>query len=115
MNRQEYNVLTSQLLDKAKAIADAKRPGYTIGSEDVLANFKRVAQASGMSTGQCNLVYLLKHLDSIKAFILNPDLPQAEPIEERYADLINYVLLNFCIMVEEREQDTRKVEVDEDE
>lgn len=120
MKESEYNLVTRRLLDKAKHIADAKRPGYTIGSEDVLANFKRVGEASGMSTAQCNLVYLLKHLDSIKAYILNPDLHQAEPILERYADLINYVLLNFCIIVEDRDLldemlGRTPVEVDQDE
>ena len=102
MKQAEYNLITQDLLNTAQGIADAKRPAYTVGSSDVLANFKRVAGHSGMSVGQCNLVYLLKHLDSIRAFVLNEDLPQDEPIKTRYADLINYVLLNYCIMVEER-------------
>lgn len=103
MKQSEYNVITNDLLASAKKIADAKRPAYTVGSEDVLANFKRVAESAEMPVGKCNLVYLLKHLDSVKSWIVNPDLHQVEPMKERYADLINYVLLNYCIMVEERD------------
>lgn len=103
MNIAEYKTIKRILRAKADHIEDSKRPAYTIGSDDVLANFKRVAESSGMTPAQCCLVYMLKHVDSVSSYITNPDIPQAEGIMGRFADLHNYVCLCLALLVEEND------------
>lgn len=100
MQREQYDRATIGLLELAKRIADSKRPAYTVGSEDVLANFKRIGDRTGMDPLQVLDVYLLKHLDSITAYS-NKSIDQSEPIAERFADAINYLLLKFSLLVEQ--------------
>ena len=102
MNLKTYTDISTHLLEKAAAIETAKRPSYTIGSEDVLANFKRIAERTGQKPGQILATYMLKHIDSITAALCNPDIPQAEEIEGRFADGINYLKLGYALL---REQD----------
>jgi len=102
MKLEYYEGLSATLLDAAAEIERAKRPSYTIGSEDVLANFKRVAERVGVTPGQALAVYMLKHVDAVTAALTNPAIPQAEEITGRFADLLNYTKLGYAL-VKERE------------
>lgn len=103
MQASKYNHVTTGLLATAKRIADAKRPAYTIGSDDVLANFKRIGDRCQMPPEKVLDIYLLKHLDSITAYS-DGEISQSEPIEERFADAINYLLLKYALLVERKEE-----------
>lgn len=100
MTQAEYDVVTNELMALARSIEDGKRPGYTIGSRDVLANFKRGAERAGVNVGQAWTVLFLKHIDAIVAVMTQPDLPQAEAPPGRFADAINYLRLGFAILNE---------------
>jgi len=102
MNAIEYDECSERLLDKADDIASAKRPGYTIGHDDVLKNFKRVAERLNITPLQAWGVYALKHFDAITTYARDPAIPQAEAIEGRFCDAINYLLLGFALHVEQR-------------
>jgi hypothetical protein len=52
VTQAEYDKVAGDLMALALSIEDGKRPGYTVGSEDVLANFKRAAERAGVSVGQ---------------------------------------------------------------
>jgi len=103
MKLNRYDELSAGLLAEAHEIEKSKRPSYTIGSEDVLANFKRVAERTGQTPGQALATYWLKHVDSITAALCHPELPQAEAIEGRFADCINYLKLGYALVVEAEE------------
>lgn len=103
MNTRDYDRVADELMEVARAIETSKRPGYTIGSEDVLANFKRVAERSGITTEQAWAVYFLKHIDAITSIMTRPDLPMAEAAEGRFADAINYLRLGWAILQEPKE------------
>jgi len=103
MTHEEYEAVAGGLISHAQEIEDAKRPSYTLGSEDVLANFKRVGERTGLTPGQVLSVYLLKHVDSITAALCRPDLPQAEAVKGRFADGLNYLKLGFALWSEEEE------------
>jgi hypothetical protein len=100
MTSSEYEQVAQALLDAAKAIEDSKRPGYTIGSADVLANFKSVAARAGLTPGQAWTVYFLKHIDAITAIMCKPELPVSEAPEGRFADAVNYLKLGWAILQE---------------
>ena len=103
MQASEYEQLTTELLAVAKSIADRKRPAYTVGSPDVLANFKRIGDRTKLSPAKVLDIYFLKHIDSITAFS-DGDIPQDEPIMERFADAINYLLLKFALLMEQQNE-----------
>jgi hypothetical protein len=100
MTLETYTKLADALLAEAQAIETAKRPAYTQGSVDVLANFRRIAERTGLTPGQVLTVYLLKHLDSITAALCQPTLPQAETVVSRFADAVNYLKLGFALLEE---------------
>ena len=109
----DYDIVAQSLLDEAKRIETSKRPGYTIGDADVLANFKRVADRVRVQcpcgcghvfpipAGAALCVYLLKHADAIVAILSQPTLPVSEAPLGRFADLVNYAKLGFALHSEE--------------
>jgi hypothetical protein len=84
----------------ALSIEDFKRPGYTIGSQDVLANFKRAGERADITTEQAWVVLFQKHIDAIISIMAKPDLPRAEAAPGRFADAINYLRLGFALLRE---------------
>ena len=100
MQREQYDRATTALLSLAKQVADRKRPAYTVGSSDVLANFKRIGDRTGLTPLAVLDVYFLKHIDSITAYS-DENIDQSEPIAQRFADAINYLLLKFALLVEQ--------------
>ena len=100
MNVTDYDRVADGLLALAREIETSKRPGYTVGSVDVLANFKRVAERAGITTEQAWTVYFLKHIDAILSIMTQPDLPVSEAPPGRFADAINYLRLGYAILAE---------------
>jgi hypothetical protein len=100
MNIAEYDAVAEDLMTLARSIETAKRPGYTVGSVDVLANFKRVSERAGITVEQAWAVYFLKHIDAIVSIMTKPDLPVSEEPPGRFADAINYLKLGFAILRE---------------
>lgn len=110
MQRDEYNRITTDLLALAKGIADSKRPAYTVGSHDVLANFKRIGERTNLGPLKAIDVYMLKHIDSVTAYS-DGDIDQSEPMEERFADAINYLLLKYALLVEQLGETNKPMEM----
>ena len=97
-----YEDSVCELLDLAQRIEQAKRPGYTQDSNNVLSNFKNAAEMNGITSMQAWGTYFYKHVAAILSYAKNPDIPQAEPFDSRFADAINYLKLGFH-MIKERE------------
>lgn len=100
MNAADYQTLSAALLREAADIQEAKQSGYIMGSGDVLANFKRAAEAANIEPGQAFVVFMRKHFDAICAILARPELPVSEAPIGRFADLINYCLLGYALLVE---------------
>ena len=104
MNQEQYDLVTQQLASIAREIEEKKRPGYTTGTEDVLSNFKRIAEQTGTIPEKIAMIYMLKHLDSIRT-LLNDleseiDNDDPEPWYGRIADIFNYVRLLYALLRE---------------
>ena len=102
---QDYERVADALLVEAKNIENAKRPGYTIGDADVLANFKRVASRTDMTAKQVWAVYFLKHVDAVTSIMCKPNLPVSEEPLGRFADCINYLRLGYALLSEKLPDD----------
>lgn len=66
---------------------------YTVSDEDKFKNFKSIADRMKMSPEQIALIYLLKHMDSIRNYVLHGKESSDEPIMGRIMDARNYLLL----------------------
>ena len=104
MNLAMYDALCEALMEQAKSVEDAKRPGYTTGTDDVLSNFKRVGEQTGIMPEKVLMIYMLKHLDSIRTLLNNIEKGETtqdpEPWQGRMHDIINYVKLLYALMAE---------------
>ncbi len=102
MNKKEYKETREYILNKAQDIMDAKQPEYTNKSIDVLNNFKTTAESIGIKPMEVWAVFFNKHIQAILTHAGNPNMKQAEPIDSRYADAINYLFLGFSLLVDEQ-------------
>lgn len=101
MTQEEFiRVIKDDLYDAAAQIRSAKQPEYTMESVDILNNFKQSAKRAGVSPMQVWSIFFDKQLTSIQSHIKNPNLVQAEPLDSRWADLYNYLLLGFALYKE---------------
>jgi len=105
MNQQQFKELKEELLKECQSIMDAKQPEYTNKNTDVLYNFKSTAKHIGIKPAEVWAVFFHKHIQAILSHANNPDMPQAEPIESRYADAINYLLLGYALMNDRPKKD----------
>lgn len=81
------------MLDKGKE--------YTVSDDDKFKNFKSIGERINLSAEMVALVYLLKHMDSIRNYVLNGTESSSEPIRGRIQDARNYLLL-LGGLIEER-------------
>ena len=81
MQKEENRIM----LDKGKE--------YTVSDDDKFKNFKSIAERINITSEQVALTYLLKHMDSIRKFVLTGKESSSEPIMGRIQDARNYLLL----------------------
>lgn len=102
MTQKEFIETKKYILEKALDIMDAKQPEYTNKSIDVLHNFKSTAESIGITPMEVWAVFFNKHIQAILSHAGDPHMHQAEPIDSRYADAINYLFLGFAMLVEDQ-------------
>ena len=68
---------------------------YTVSDEDKLKNFKSIADRLDVATPIVAMVFLLKHMDSIRNYILNGVEASDEPISGRIRDARGRIM-NIC-------------------
>jgi hypothetical protein len=100
MKKNIYKALSKQLTQAAEDIMKKKQPEYTNKNEDVLYNFKSTAKSLDLSPMEVWAVFFHKHVQAIMSHAHNPEMHEAEPIESRYADAINYLHLGYSLMKE---------------
>lgn len=105
MKVDKYLELRRDLLKEAEEITIAKGKDYTQGDSDMLKNFKYVAERVNMKPEQVLGIYMMKHQDSISAFIKHGTL-ESEPLKYRIIDNINYLLLLYTMYVENSEPES---------
>lgn len=101
MDLKTFEKVERWLLGEAKRISNLKRPDYTIGSQDVLANFKRVSESTHTTSLVVSAIYGKKHEDALMNALANPQQKASEPIIGRFADRLNYLVLQLALLVDE--------------
>lgn len=98
MTKNKYKRLRSDLLELSESIMNDKQPEYTNNNADILNNFKTTAEALKITPIEVWAVFFHKHTQSIMTHAQNSKTKMSEPIESRYADLINYLTLGLAII-----------------
>lgn len=96
MKREHLLNLVALAHTRQISLLEGKGQEYS-GPDDALANFKRLGASLALRPETVLLVYATKHWDSITSYVRNLSAETApvlsEPIEERLADLCNYMML----------------------
>lgn len=108
MNANERRTIIEAAHQRELDLIDTKGREYTGGAEtgndlDTLANFKRVAERTGLTPLQVWSVYFLKHVDAICTHIGDPTRQVSEPISGRIDDARTYLGLLECLITESAE------------
>ena len=102
MTQKEFNRLSKALTYKANEIMKGKGPEYTDSSNDVLDNFISTGKRLGISPLKVWGVFMDKQCSSVFAHINNCGLKESEPIDSRFADIINYCHLGMALFKERK-------------
>jgi hypothetical protein len=100
---EEYNRIITDTLTEMKKLGDLKGGEYA-GDTDRLANFRRNGLNMGLPMETIWGVYAAKHWDAIMQYIQDLNTgktrPRLESIEGRVDDLLVYLILFKCMLVE---------------
>jgi hypothetical protein len=80
-----------EMLKLCADIRNKKGRDYTLGSRDPLHNFDAAAAFLSLTPEQVLSVYLYKHMAAVFSYVKGKT--ESEPIAQRIADVINYMLL----------------------
>ena len=102
MTKKEFNILSKALTYKASEIMKGKGPEYTDSSDDVLDNFKSTGDRLNISALKVWGIFMDKQCSSIFSHVNNCGLKESEPIDSRFADIINYCHLGMALFQERK-------------
>lgn len=102
MNSKELAVWLSRTFDEVSAMRSAGQKEYARDDDNAFANFERTASHLGLSREEVLLVFAMKHLDGITAYVQGHK-SQREDVRGRITDLITYMCL-LRAMIEESEE-----------
>lgn len=112
MKKSQFRSLIVIVANKLLSLTASKGEEYA-RSDDQLANFKRQGVDNDFPPEGILMIYLNKHLDSIKKFVRDlrtkevGQIQESEPIEGRIDDAILYLVLLRALIAERRDPDLR--------
>lgn len=109
MTNEAFEKLSTDLMAECLATLNKKGPEYS-GTEDRLANFKRIAEEEQTDPITVGRIYQRKHIDAVNTFnktLWSKGYEEAskhlsEPIKGRIVDVINYYILLYALYEEKR-------------
>jgi len=102
MTNQELLKRAQELFQKCLDTLESKGKVYS-GEVNAFRNFTDVARELGISRKMVWWVYFRKHIDAIWAYVTF-DYKDPEPIEGRIMDAINYLILLYGMIEQEKER-----------
>ena len=93
---------SKKMQDEENRLMTVKGEEYTVSDEDKFKNFKSIGERMDLQAEKVCLIYLLKHMDSIRNYVLTGSEVSEEPITGRIQDARNYLLLLGGIIEEKR-------------
>lgn len=113
MNTSDFQRVVDDTFARLTELSNTKGQEYA-GSEDRLANFKRLGAELNLDPRHVLWVYATKHLDSIRTYLREVNAPVqrtlSEPIDGRIDDAILYFILLKGLIYEARLQERGRVQ-----
>lgn len=100
MKVKDFFLWMDSEIEKECSIMYNKGKEYTVSSEDKLKNFKSIGDRLSMKPENVLLVYLLKHMDSIRNYVFTGTESCEESISGRIRDARNYLILLHAMILE---------------
>ena len=100
MKVEDFFAWSENEMDIEHKIMYSKGKEYTVSSDDKLKNFKSVGERLNLKPEEILLVYLLKHMDSIRNYVQTGTEACEESISGRIRDARNYLLLLHAMILE---------------
>ena len=100
MKVEDFFAWSENEMDIEHKIMYSKGKEYTVSSDDKLKNFKSVGERLNLKPEEILLVYLLKHMDSIRNYVKTGTEACEESISGRIRDASNYLLLLHAMILE---------------
>ena len=109
MTNEEFEKLSADLMAECLATLNKKGPEYS-GTDDRLANFKRIAEEEQTDPITVGRIYQRKHIDAVNTFVKTlqekgyqaASINLSEPIKGRIVDIINYYILLYALIEEQK-------------
>ena len=102
MNRVQMEEIMERIINLVSDTREAGQNEYARDSENVFANFERVASFTKTTREKALLTYMIKHIDGLCAYA-DGHRSQREDVRGRLTDIIVYAML-FWGMVESNER-----------
>jgi hypothetical protein len=100
MDRFRFEILFNNIVEEVKETRDAGQDEYAHKDSNIFANFERVGERLGVNSEKTLMVYLLKHIDGITAWV-NGHKSQREDVRGRLKDSIVYLMLLWAMVEDE--------------
>ena len=101
---EDFFVWAKEEFDTEMTLMRDKGKEYTVSDADKLKNFKSIGERMKCKPEFVAMVYLLKHMDSVRNYVLDGIEASNESIEGRLRDIRNYCLLVGALIKESKEQ-----------
>lgn len=108
MKKKKFDELFKDIIEEVKATRDDGQKEYAHTEDDVFANFERVASSLDISKEKALMVYLMKHIDGINAYIKGHK-SQREDVTGRIKDAIVYLCLLWGMVSDDKVQPNRTI------
>ena len=89
-------LIQKEILPQIIKTRNAGQKEYAHNTENVFANFERVEEATDSTREKVLMVYLLKHMDGISAYVKGYK-SQREDVTGRITDAIVYLMLLWAM------------------
>ena len=101
MNSKHFKEFYKLMLNEIQLTRDAGQEEYAHTKSNVFANFERIGSSIDAHRDKVLMVYLLKHIDGINAFVKG-HTSQREDVTGRIKDAIVYLLLLWGMVEEDK-------------
>ena len=113
MRKDTFDKLFNDIMTDVKATRDEGQKEYAHTESNVFANFERVAEGLDISREKALMVYLMKHIDGINAWVKGHQ-SQREDVTGRIMDSIVYLCLLWGMVADDEVFDIDDVFFDEE-
>lgn len=98
----EFKDRVEDLTESAAETRAEKNPAYS-GDNDYHENFKTAAEFLDVRPVTVAAIYYWKHVSAILSYAKDKDIEQAESLESRFVDALNYTFIMYSLYKEEQE------------